>query len=149
MNKGINVFCLPFAGGNRYSYREYKEKAPSFINFINMEYPGRGARIKEPLISDTDILVNDLYKDIITMIGDGDYAIYGHSLGGLITYLLTRKLMENYQGTNPSLYIRHYWSVGYFSWRKEKAFTSKTGIYPGIKRSKWHAGERSWRMMNY
>ena len=105
MNKGINVFCLPFAGGNRYSYREYKKKAPSFINFISLEYPGRGARIKEPLISDTDILVNDLYKDIITMIGDGDYAIYGHSLGGLITYLLTRKLMENYHKLPIHLFI--------------------------------------------
>lgn len=91
----LNIFCLPFAGGNKYSYREYKEMAPSFINFICLEYPGRSSRIKEPLLTDAHELVDDLYKIIINQIDDGDYAIYGHSLGGLLTYLLTRKLKEN------------------------------------------------------
>ena len=89
----LNVFCLPFAGGNKYSYRDYKEKAPSSINFISLEYPGRGARIKEPLISDTGKLVEDLYNNIISKV-DKDYAIYGHSLGALISYLLTRRLVN-------------------------------------------------------
>ncbi|HEV8084264.1 MAG TPA: thioesterase domain-containing protein [Chitinophagaceae bacterium] len=91
----LNIFCLPFAGGNKYSYREYKESEPSFINFICLEYPGRSSRIKEPLFTEAHELVNDLYKIIINQIDDGDYAIYGHSLGGLLTYLLTRKLKEN------------------------------------------------------
>lgn len=91
----LNIFCLPFAGGNKYSYREYKEIAPSFINFIFLEYPGRSSRIKEPLLADAHELVDDLYKIIINHIDDRDYAIYGHSLGGLLTYLLTRKLKEN------------------------------------------------------
>lgn len=91
----INLFCLPFAGGNKYSYQKYLEKAPSFLNIIPMEYPGRGARIKEALISDVDALVTDLYNQIQKNIGLADYAIYGHSMGGLIGYLLTRKLVEN------------------------------------------------------
>ncbi len=44
MNLKLNVFFLPFAGGNKYSYRDFKEKAPSFINIISLEYPGRGAK---------------------------------------------------------------------------------------------------------
>ncbi len=103
MNTALNVFCLPFAGGNKYSYREFKEKAPSSINFINLEYPGRGARIKEPLVSDVSTLVNDLYKDIVTIVEKEDYAIYGHSLGGLMCYLLTKKLVEN--GHRPPVHL--------------------------------------------
>lgn len=103
MNRGLNVFCLPFAGGNKYSYREYKERAPSSINFINLEYPGRGARIRESLLSGTDEIVNDLYKIILPKISEGDYAIYGHSLGGLLSYLLTKKLIEN--GHKPPVHL--------------------------------------------
>ncbi len=103
MNSKLNIFCLPFAGGNKYSYREFKAKAPSFLNFINLEYPGRGARIKEPLLSSTNALVADLYNQIENIVEGNEYAIYGHSLGGLMTYLLTRKLVEN--GHRPPVHL--------------------------------------------
>ena len=51
--------------------------------------------MKEPLISDAETLVNDLYHHIKKNVDQADYAIYGHSMGGLIGYLLTRKLIEN------------------------------------------------------
>lgn len=95
MKATINLFCLPFAGGNTYSYQKYIEKAPSFLNIIPLEYPGRGVRAKEPLTSDIDFLVNDLYNQIYTLADQTDYALYGHSMGGLISYLLARKLIEN------------------------------------------------------
>ncbi len=103
MNSKVNIFCLPFAGGNKYSYREFKNRAPLFLNFISLEYPGRGGRIKEPLLSNTGALANDLYKEIENKVDDNDYIIYGHSLGGLMTYLLTRKLIEN--GHRPPLHL--------------------------------------------
>jgi len=101
----INLFCFPFAGGNKYSYQKYMEKAPSFLHIIPMEYPGRGARMKEPLISDIEVLVNDLYSQIQKTIDQADYAIYGHSMGGLIAYLVARKLIENNQKPPAHLFI--------------------------------------------
>ena len=103
MKKSINLFCLAFAGGNKYSYREFVEKAPSFLNIIPLEYPGRGGRIKEPLLPDIIAVTNDLYKQISPLIGEKEYAIYGHSMGGLTAYLLTRKLIEN--GHRPPLHL--------------------------------------------
>lgn len=93
--KKTDLFCLPFAGGNKYSYREYIEKAPAFLNIIPLDYPGRGSRMREALPLDIDELVNDLFYQVSPQIGQQDYAIYGHSLGGLMTYLLTKKLLEN------------------------------------------------------
>ena len=95
MNKTINLFCLPFAGGNKYSYRELAEKAPSFLNLITLEYPGRGGRMREPLPVNIDELANDLYNQVIQHPAHGYYAIYGHSLGGLMAYLLTLQLQKN------------------------------------------------------
>ncbi|MBC7828702.1 MAG: thioesterase [Chitinophagaceae bacterium] len=105
MKATINLFCLPFAGGNKYSYQKYIEKAPSFLNIIPLEYPGRGARMKESLISDADVLVNDLYEQIKKNTDQSEYAIYGHSMGGLIGYLLTRKLIENNHKQPVHLFI--------------------------------------------
>lgn len=95
MKQVLNVFCLPYAGGNKYSYREFKSKAPAFLNFIMLEYPGRGARISEPLTTDIHKIVNDLYNQVKNMVEKEDYAIYGHSMGGLVAYLLTVKIAEN------------------------------------------------------
>ncbi|MEP7250934.1 MAG: thioesterase domain-containing protein [Ginsengibacter sp.] len=103
MNSSLNVICLPFAGGNKYSYREFRVHSPSSINLIPLEYPGRGGRIKEDLLSDTSALVDDLYKIIVTLIDNQDYAIYGHSLGGLLTYLLTKKIIE--KGHRPPVHL--------------------------------------------
>lgn len=95
MKKTTNLFCLPFAGGNKYSYREFVEKAPSFLNLITLDYPGRGTRMREPMPINIDALAHDLYTQVSPLIGQENYAIYGHSLGGLMAYLLTRKLLEN------------------------------------------------------
>lgn len=95
MNKPLKIFCLPYAGGNKYSYRELSDAAPSHFNFITLDYPGRVPRIKEPLMSEASELVEDLFKQIRTQISDEDYVLYGHSMGGLLSYLLTRKLIEN------------------------------------------------------
>jgi surfactin synthase thioesterase subunit len=91
----INLFCLPFAGGSKYSYRLYEENLPAFLNIIALEYPGRGTRMSEPLKEDIHLLVNDLYMQIENRLDSTAYAIYGHSMGGLISYLLTRKIIEN------------------------------------------------------
>lgn len=95
MTKKMNLFCLPFAGGNKFSYREFIDKAPSFLNIITLEYPGRSTRLKEPLPNDINDLTDDLFNQVKKLTVNGHYAIYGHSLGGLMAYLLTKKLSEN------------------------------------------------------
>jgi surfactin synthase thioesterase subunit len=95
MKGKIDLVCLPFAGGSKYSYRSYEEKASPFLNIISLEYPGRGTRIREPLITEVAGLVEDAYQQIKGNVGQRDYAIYGHSLGGLVGWLLTRKIIAN------------------------------------------------------
>lgn len=95
MAEKINIFFLPFAGGSRYAYRQYEQKMPDPFNLISLEYPGRGSRIKDPFASDVQCLADDLYCQVRNELDNGVYAIYGHSMGGLMAYLLSRKIVEN------------------------------------------------------
>jgi surfactin synthase thioesterase subunit len=90
----INLFCLPFAGGNKYSYRAYEDNTSAKLKILTIEYPGRGERIKEPLITNMEGLVADSFKRIKPLIKGMPYAIYGHSMGGLVAYLLCRKIFD-------------------------------------------------------
>ena len=95
MSEKINLICLPFAGGNRYSYRPLFNESSAIFNVVTLEYPGRGTRIFEELTADINKLVNDLFDQLKPVLSKGDYALYGHSLGGLLTYLLVLKIREN------------------------------------------------------
>jgi surfactin synthase thioesterase subunit len=96
----IKLYCLHFAGGNSYSFRPFKAKFPHFIEPIFLELPGRGLRLREPLLNDLEQAVKDLLPHFTTQ---EPYAIYGHSMGGLLAYQLTQQLMARKQ--NLPLYL--------------------------------------------
>ena len=101
--KTINLFCLPFAGGNKYSYREYERRAPAFLKIIPLEYPGRGDRTNEPFMDDMDMITADLYRKTKVKFDENKYAIYGHSMGAIVAFLLTRQLIGN--GHPPPVHL--------------------------------------------
>jgi external thioesterase TEII len=96
----IKLYCLHFAGGNSYSFRAFKARFPDFIEPIFLELPGRGLRLREPLLIDVNQAVKDLLPRLQTT---EPYAIYGHSMGGLLAYQLTQQLMAKKQ--NLPLYL--------------------------------------------
>ncbi|TRX32541.1 thioesterase [Flavobacterium sp. ZT3R18] len=88
----VKVIAFPFAGGSMYSFQNFLK---SNSNFVVIEYPGRGNRINESLIDDITLLVNNLMPEIIREIElCKDYIIYGHSMGGLIGYLVCHELKK-------------------------------------------------------
>ena len=56
-------------------------------------YPGRGSRHHEPSIPRLSILVDRLYEAIQPLL-DKPFAFFGHSLGGLVAFELTRQLRQ-------------------------------------------------------
>ncbi|MGH2665954.1 thioesterase II family protein [Flavobacterium sp.] len=91
----MKLIVLPFAGGNKYSYSFFRKTMPT-VEIINLEYPGRGARMKEPLLDDIDEIVDDIHlliKNNVT--NEEPFSIYGHSMGGLIGYLVSIKMQKD------------------------------------------------------
>lgn len=102
-NKGVNLFCLPFAGGNKYCYREYEKQAPAYFNMVTLEYPGRGTRFNECLTRNMETLVDSLYEEIRPGLHENAFAFYGHSMGALVAFFLTRKIIA--AGGPPPLHL--------------------------------------------
>lgn len=90
------VYFLPYAGGSVHSYTKWKSYLTDEYEAVFLEYPGRGSRTGEPFCETIEELAEDLYKQFLNTVGDSDYRIFGHSLGGLVAYELTRKIqLEN------------------------------------------------------
>jgi surfactin synthase thioesterase subunit len=87
----MKLFCIPFSGGNAYSYADFKKYLPEEIELINLELPGRGKRIAEKLLTDINSMTRDLYRQVEPMIED-KYSIFGHSLGALLGLTLSSYL---------------------------------------------------------
>lgn len=88
-HKTTKLFCIPFSGGNAYSYAEFKKYLPDHIELCNLELPGRGKRIAEDLLTSIDTMTEDLFRQVESKIS-GTYAIFGHSLGALLGLTLCR-----------------------------------------------------------
>jgi len=86
----INLFCLPFAGGSYYAYRDFERYLSEGIRFVPLDLPGHGKRLKEPLLTDLHDMADDVFLQIETAFHE-PYAIYGHSMGAALAYLVAQK----------------------------------------------------------
>lgn len=89
----INLFCFPFAGASFYAYKPFEKYLPNHIRVVGIDLPGHGRRMREPLLTD----IKEMVRDIWAIIKDDlnfPYAFYGHSLGTLLAYELTVRVIR-------------------------------------------------------
>jgi medium-chain acyl-[acyl-carrier-protein] hydrolase len=101
MRIDLRLFCFPYAGGGALVYRDWADHLPSTVQVIPVELPGRGARLKEPPFLSLPPLIDALAELIIPLL-DVPFCFFGHSMGALIAFELTRRLHRQY-GVNPQL----------------------------------------------
>ncbi|OQR36412.1 thioesterase [Pseudomonas sp. T] len=89
----LRLFCLPYSGASAMVYARWKRQLPSWIEVCPVELPGRGRRFAESLQTDLRALASQLADEIAARL-DQPYAIFGHSLGGLLAFELTHALRE-------------------------------------------------------
>jgi len=89
----MRLICLPYAGGSATVYARWKRHLPSWIEVAPLEWPGRGVRMDEPLQTDPAALADRLASELIRAQLAEPYALFGHSLGGLIAFELAHRLL--------------------------------------------------------
>lgn len=89
--KNVQMIGLPYAGGNRYSFKEFAFHLNNHLDFVTLELPGRGKRFKQPLLNNLSSMVDDVFEQILPRL-DRDYILYGHSMGGILGNALIHKL---------------------------------------------------------
>lgn len=90
----MNLFCLPYAGGSEITYYEWKKYLDPSIQLKPISLKGRGKRFTEGFYNSIEEAVDDIFSNYISQSKDEDYAIFGHSMGGLLAYELYYKICE-------------------------------------------------------
>jgi medium-chain acyl-[acyl-carrier-protein] hydrolase len=96
------VLCLPHAGGSVGVYGPWLKAGAPELEVIPVHLPGRPGRLADPLPTDMQRLVSDLLRDLEPWLGE-PFALFGHSMGGLIAYELARALLAG--GQRPECLI--------------------------------------------
>jgi medium-chain acyl-[acyl-carrier-protein] hydrolase len=89
---GVNLFCFPYAGGSAMIYHAWEKKLDRSIRLVPVELAGRGRRTGHPLYKNIGEAVEDALEQMAGTINESPYALFGHSLGGLIIYELAQKI---------------------------------------------------------
>lgn len=85
----FRLFCLPYAGGGTYIYKDWGNDFPANIELIAVQPPGRGRRLTEPPFTEIHALIQTLGQQLLTHYNDGvPFAFFGHSMGALVSFYL-------------------------------------------------------------
>lgn len=95
----LQLFCLPYAGASATAYLRWRRLLPADISLVPLEPPGRGARLDEPLLRDFESLANEMADQLRRHRARtaSPFAIFGHSMGGLLGWRLCQLLRESGQ----------------------------------------------------
>ncbi|MFT9818494.1 thioesterase II family protein [Lysinibacillus sp. NPDC056185] len=88
------LFCLPYAGGSELIYHNWNKFINERIEIHAITLKGRGKRFCEGFYQNLNEAVEDIYCQIHDKIQQEEYAIYGHSMGALLTYELYYKIIN-------------------------------------------------------
>ena len=92
-NAKIRLFCLPFAGGGASLYRPWSTALAPEIEVCPIQLPGRENRYSEKSITDAYEMAGAITAQMLPFI-DRPYAIFGPSMGALLSFEITRLLQS-------------------------------------------------------
>lgn len=95
----LRLFCFPYAGGSAEIYRNWQQWFPQEIDLCLVHLPGRGKRMGEKAFTQAIPLVHAIADHISREINI-PYALYGHSMGALISFELGWELFRRH-GSGP------------------------------------------------
>lgn len=132
--KNNRLYCFPYAGGYSLSFKPLVRQMSKELNISAIDPPGHGSN-KSPYLKDIYDMV-DLYEEIFIPLKGTTFSLFGHSLGGLIVYLLTQKLEDKgiypdkliLSGCNPPAFMEEKTST--MTDEEFKAYITELGGVP-------------------
>lgn len=95
----IRLFCFPYAGGRTLIYRTWSNHLSENVEVCAIELPGRGTLLKEAPFTRIEPLVETIAQNILPKL-DKPFALFGHSMGALVSFELAHFLRKKY-ALNP------------------------------------------------
>lgn len=109
----LRLYCLPCAGGGASMFRRWAALLPPWVELRAVRLPGRQGRHREPSFTDCDAAAETLVAALAEPLAaepPGGYAIFGHSMGALLGYLMIR-LRQRAGLPLPALFAVASWPV--------------------------------------
>lgn len=100
----LRLFCLPYAGGSAGIYQHWTKLSLPKVEICPIELPGHGTRLPQPPFTNINRLVQSLGEALLPWLNK-PFAFFGHSLGGLIAFELTRWLRHSQQVEPQHLWV--------------------------------------------
>ncbi|MFF1607564.1 thioesterase II family protein [Amycolatopsis sp. NPDC058278] len=95
------LFCFPHGGGSAAEFVRWSRRLPG-VELSAVQLPGRGSRLSEPVLSTMDEVVAAVVDVMPTT---APYSVFGHSLGALVAYEVTRELRRTGRRLPDSLVV--------------------------------------------
>lgn len=94
----FRLFCFPYAGGGSSIYRGWSTQLHG-VDVVPALLPGREARVREPALTRSEQLVENLAREIFQYL-DRPFGFFGHSMGAILSFELARRLRSE-RGVEP------------------------------------------------
>lgn len=98
------LFCFPYAGGGAAAFYPWTKQLAPGIELCQVHLPGREMRLREPLAQKMISLVHSLAEELSCYL-DRPFAFFGHSMGALLAYELSRLLRSQESRLPMHLFI--------------------------------------------
>ncbi|HEY3121481.1 MAG TPA: alpha/beta fold hydrolase [Vicinamibacteria bacterium] len=98
------LFCLPYAGGSAGIYRNWHDWMAPEVEVVAVELPGRGIHMRRAPLDRMEALTEAL-ADAMRPLLDLPFAIFGHSMGGLVGFELSRALARDHAAAPVHLFV--------------------------------------------
>lgn len=95
------LVCFTHAGGTS-SFFDVIENDLLDIDVIKIDYAGHADRHKEPFYKNFDELADDLYSVVKEKCSNGDYALFGYSMGTISVVEILKRIINNQEMKLPT-----------------------------------------------
>lgn len=100
----LRLFCFPYAGGSANVYRTWQRHLPRQVSLILVHLPGRAQRFTEIPFYHWQPLVEAIADAMVSGQREA-FAFWGHSMGALISFELTRELRRRGYAQPHALFV--------------------------------------------
>lgn len=103
----MRLFTFPFAGGGASAYRLWPAGLPSWVEVCPLQLPGREDRYREAAFTSLTGLSRALARELVPYL-DKPFAMFGHSMGALLAFEVTRALRRAEAAAPLALFLAAY-----------------------------------------
>jgi medium-chain acyl-[acyl-carrier-protein] hydrolase len=100
----MRLFCFPYAGSGANIFYAWHRRLPADVEVGLVHMPGRERRLNETPFTRMAPLVRSIARALLPY-ADKPFAFFGHSMGALVIFELSRQLRREYGLTPEQLFV--------------------------------------------